>query len=63
MDTTAAIRNQGSALSKMERQILDASLSRVGGMKPFLAQRIGVHEKPVKENLDSPFHRSAYLAV
>jgi hypothetical protein len=47
----------------MERQILDAGLSRVGGMKPFLAQRIGVHEKPVKENLDSPFHRSASLAV
>jgi hypothetical protein len=63
MDAAAALGNQGGALSKMKRQIFDARPSRVGGMKPFLAQGVGVHEKPVKENLNSAFHRSSYLAV
>jgi hypothetical protein len=46
MDAAAALGNQGGALSKMKRQIFDARPSRVGGMKPFLAQGVGVHEKP-----------------
>jgi hypothetical protein len=45
-DAGATLGSQSGALAKMERQILDARLSRVDGTKPFLAQGVGVMNKP-----------------
>jgi hypothetical protein len=61
--TQPTLRDQGCALAKMQRHVIDARPSRVGGMNPLVVQRVGVHEKPVEENLDPPFHRRSCPAV